>query len=152
MKTKKMTRTLITKRVYADNKIIIMKQMDMDEQIYNQQVYDTAVAWIKHHVWNDDEMVRCLTEQKEFWTWWLNQWNIRDAEFVYEFVQYLVSEQDFSQYLRDMWNFTHRADRINITLQPAWSDEQYGRIINKAFKKLQGLMTGSAQDNKIESA
>lgn len=60
----------------------IQKALGISLDEYTIAVEQAGYEWINRYFNNDDEAVRIISSCKMFWLWWVNQWEIRDAEFV----------------------------------------------------------------------
>lgn len=105
-----------------------MHVLSINETDYNTQQFDRALEYLHEVVWDDHELVTLMVSDSEFKSWWINQWNLREDVFVWDFVGYLMSSQDFSVYLRDEYRKIH--DVKNITAQMPED------IIARSIKKL----------------
>lgn len=136
-KTKHIPHVEVMSRKYAANKAMLLVECNISQDAYNVHLYNQAIAWIRANVWNDDVMVDALTEQKEFWAWWINQWNMREDAFIHEYLEYIISDDNFSDILHHAWVSIHVVANINVELsQPDWLQEAYSSIISNAFKTI----------------
>ena len=134
-KTKQIPHVEVMSRKYAANKAVLLTECHISEDAYHVHVYNQAISWIRANVWNDDAMVDALTAQGDFWQWWVNQWNMREDAMIHEYLEYILSPDDWSDVLQKVWHDTHHAVRLEIH-QPDWLQQAYANIISHAFKTL----------------
>lgn len=137
-KTKNIPHVEVMSRKYAANKELILNECHISTEAYNVHMYNVAIAWIRANIWNDADMVDALTEQKAFWQWWINQWNMREDAMIHDYLEYIISDDDWSDLLNKVWHDTHHVRSINVQVnQPEWLQQAYNQIISTAFKTLQ---------------
>jgi hypothetical protein len=136
-KTKQIPHVEVMSRKYAANKALLLVECNISADAYNVHVYNQAIAWIRANIWNCDDMVDALTEQPMFWAWWINQWNMREDAYIHEYLEYIISGDDFSDILHHGWVGIHNVNAINVNIQqPEWLQDAYNNIISQTFKTL----------------
>lgn len=60
--------------------IITALKITIDD--YTQAVEAGGIDWIRKYFGDDQSVVDVFTKNAEFWVWWVNQWEIRDREFI----------------------------------------------------------------------
>lgn len=67
------------------NKQLIYAALGFNDSSYHQLVFDTGMSWIRDRFsLNDEEITYVVAKSQQFWAWWRNQWELRDAQFVFE--------------------------------------------------------------------
>lgn len=136
-KTKHLPHVEVMARKYQANKAILLQECHVSEDAYNLTIFNSAIAWIRANVWDDNDMVDALTNQPEFWAWWVNQWNMREDALIHEYLEYIISEDDWSDLLYPAWVNIHKVDCINLLVkQPDWIQDAYSKIIHQSIKAI----------------
>lgn len=61
----------------------VLSLLHWDEFKYGQFQYDQGLQYLKDNLLGgDDTWVDELSRSKIFWKWWINQWNMRDQQFI----------------------------------------------------------------------
>lgn len=133
---KPLTSSAIMNRKFSANKSLIIEATGIPLGMYNRHVYDAARAWIMLMIWNDEELVQRMTEQPEFWAWWVNQWNQREDQFVTGYVEFFISSDNFSTFLSTQWLKIHEVEALKM--------EAPKEVIQNAIKALRGTGKGAS--------
>lgn len=120
------------------NKQIILQKCFMSEEAYNITQWNTAIAWIRTTVWNDEDLVSAIIGQPEFWKWWENQWNLRDEQFLTDHIEYVLyigcSDILDDEQFKTEWLLTHTAKNITVMPAPEVMRLAFEKVIDKAIK------------------
>lgn len=60
----------------------ICRNLEITEQEYCEMVYAGGLAWINHQYAPNQFLIDIFESNKWFWKWWVNQWEIRDRNYV----------------------------------------------------------------------
>ena len=135
-KTKSNVQIMHTK--FALNKQMILERMFMSEEAYNVLQWNTAIAWVRENVWNDEDMVSAVITQPDFWTWWENQWNLCDEQFLIDHIEYVLyvgcSDILDDEQFKTEWLLTHSVKNIEVMPHSAIMQRAYSNVLSKAFK------------------
>lgn len=120
------------------NKSLILDKTFTSEEAYHTLQWNTAIAWIRAVVWNDEDIVSALTNQPDFWKWWVNQWNLRDEQFLTDHIEYvlyvgcsnILDDEQFKQ----EWLLTHMVKKIEVMPHSEIMQRAYADVVGKAFK------------------
>lgn len=107
----KLSQALIMRTKHRLNKQQILESCAMSDDEYCNLQFECAVEWIKYRVLDDEEVISAITSKETFWTWWINQWNLRNDEFVIDNIQYILAG-NHERFLKDVWLHVHQVDRI----------------------------------------
>jgi hypothetical protein len=66
------------------NRLLIYDALKFNESVYNQLVFDHGMQWVSKYFLNDSGIEYAVAKSVLFWKWWKNQWELRDAQFVFE--------------------------------------------------------------------
>jgi hypothetical protein len=107
----KISQALIMRTKYRLNKQQILESCEMNDDEYCNLQFEKAVEWIKYRILDDEEVISAITSKEMFWTWWINQWNLRNDEFVTDNIYYIIAGEH-ARFLKDVWLHVHQVDRI----------------------------------------
>lgn len=65
-----------------NNKDYIQKALGISADEYVIAVEQGGYQWINRYFHGDEDMTRLVSTCGMFWKWWINQWEIRDEQFV----------------------------------------------------------------------
>lgn len=136
MKNKTMTRKEVMKTKYKLNKELILKATYTSEEAYHVFQFNTAVAWIRYYILNDDDLVNKVLSHPMFKNWWLNQWHIRDEAFVVDCIEFFISDDDWTDYLKDAWLRLHQPERIRIVAPLSVLNDVLKQVANQIEKEV----------------
>lgn len=61
----------------------VQSLLQWDDLQYGQFQYDQGLLYLQHNMLGgDDTWLSELSRSPIFWQWWVNQWNIRDKQFL----------------------------------------------------------------------
>lgn len=126
-----------TKTKYQVNKEQVLQCTGMDRGNYNVIVHDTAIEWIKTTISEHDEDVQRLTHNPKFWKWWINQWNIRDEVFLYEYIGFIIAKDDHSSFLLYAWEKVHDVKTIDTYPSTATMQQLYDDVMRGTMHQVQ---------------
>lgn len=66
----------------ADNIEIVCKSLGFDKQIYCNLQHEEACRWLSQKFGKDYRVLNKIALLPLFWKWWINQWAMREKEFV----------------------------------------------------------------------
>ena len=64
------------------NKEIICQAFGLTELSYGYIVMDAGYEWMHFYFINDAALIEATSKCVLFWSWWKNQWEIRDAAYL----------------------------------------------------------------------
>ena len=132
----------VMQRKYLQNKADILEAIGLSEEAYHVLQFNTAIAWIRKEIWNDEDVVSYVTNQPLFWAWWVNQWNMREDAFLSDHlllhlfagVSTILNRAD----LRLEWELLHHLNNINIKASPLWATKAFENFVNNLIKHQHG--------------
>lgn len=65
-----------------ENKKHIQRALGITNDDFVIAVEQAGYQWIDRYFHNDDDAVKLIASCKMFWKWWVNEWDIRDSEFI----------------------------------------------------------------------
>jgi hypothetical protein len=113
MKTK--SQAMVMKTKYELNKEQIMENIGVDSVQYNVFMNDVAMQWVRSRILNDEDVLNKITEQPDFWMWWINQWNLREDAFL-RLYSYFTVPGGFEKFLHPEWLKIHDISNINVLI------------------------------------
>lgn len=124
---------------YVLNKQLILERGFISPEAYNVLQWNTAIAWLRVNVWNDEDLITAIITQPDFWAWWENQWNLRDEQFLTDHIEYVLY-QGCSEFLtedefKQEWLLTHEVRNIEMLPAKEVMRKAYNDVINKAMKQ-----------------
>lgn len=132
------TQAAVMRQKYELNKRDILTMTFTSEEAYATLQFNTAIAWIRANIWPDEDLVSAMIEQKAFWLWWVNQWNIRDDEFLTDHIEYALYKgcNEFlpTDELKQEWLLTHDVRNIQIQATDSVMQAAYETMISTAIK------------------
>lgn len=60
----------------------IQKSLGITTDEYTQAVEEAGYQWIARYFGNDADTSHLISTCRMFWLWWVNEWEIRDAEYI----------------------------------------------------------------------
>lgn len=60
----------------------IIRKLEYTEQDYCERVEAGGYEWLNRYFSHAPDVIRLYSYSKKFWQWWVNQWEIRDKDFV----------------------------------------------------------------------
>ncbi len=103
------------KQKYVLNKAWILSCTFTSEEAYHSMQFNTAIAWLRYAVIADEDVVNKILAHPLFKPWWINQWNIRDEDWLCEWMQFVVAD-GHEEMLKEVWLRSHEVQ--NIKMQP----------------------------------
>lgn len=141
----------IKKRIYvkakqderASNKELVMRITGMTEFEYNENVFNSGVAYA---VWSnesaDDDMVGEMLQDVGFWKWWQNMYAMRVKTWIRN--KDLNNLSDYKKHLNKIeYKYIHSIDTILGSEDAIVYEYGYSAFIGQWFKEL------TKENNKI---
>lgn len=145
------TATSIVKRKYLVNKEQVLLCTGLDKGTYNTIVHDTAIEWIKHSISSHQEDIQRLTRTPLFWKWWINQWNIRDEVFLYDYIGFIISSEDFTVFLLDAWQGVHNVRLIDKYPSTEMVQQLYSDVMRGNIRQIQNEINQPSKSKNNEN-
>lgn len=102
---------------YVQNREYILARLEISEAAYNTFQYNRAIDWLRASVWlKDDDLITFITSLPEFWTWYINHWNIIDDAFYHTNFDDFINPRFSEQALRQRWHMAHGVNSIRSPL------------------------------------
>lgn len=64
------------------NRQYILRKLEISDLRYCQEVEDVGYMYLHRYFSYSPEAIESASKSELFWKWWINQWEIRDNEFV----------------------------------------------------------------------
>lgn len=125
------------RQLFKQNRYKVMKLLRWDEQQYFDFMFESAYTYLEQGMQMDEYWVRALTQVAQFWQFWRNQWNLRDAHlFLPNASEMLTKETSIVKQYKFMHSYKF------ITAHPT----------NKVFDDAYAIMIGDSFDDikKVE--
>lgn len=123
----------------AKVKAAIEAILDWHNDTFCQFQYEMGYEYLNDEIRLDSIAVQELSEMKEFWAWWRNQWAKRDIAFL-ETVLKIGNRRHLTIYrnekIVDTYKKHHQVDAINFSPHKTTMRESYSRFIGKLNKSL----------------
>jgi len=118
------------------NKQYITKALAINEYRYAQMVECSAYVWLTR-LTDDSAVIGEIVKCSIFWKWWINQWEIRDEQYVYECNIKLINEELSGRTLllaRELYNEKH--DPMSLKIIPnSLVVNEIKKIVKNELKK-----------------
>ena len=72
--------TLRTK--YKRNRELIQAMLELSPAAYNTMQYERGIAYLQTILDGDTDSFNILSASADYWTWWINQWNLADRKWL----------------------------------------------------------------------
>lgn len=121
------------------NKNIIIKALAISEMEYGELVFNSAHLWMRCF-YSEDALIIIdgLERSKLFWSWWSNQWENRDCEFI-SLTGFdentIIIDEDTLKITRSLYKSLHNV--YNLRIKP----NRFA--VNEAYKIIRGLKIGN---------
>lgn len=127
----KQTQTAITKGKYKANKQLILECCGITEDAYNSIVYECGITWVANHVWNSEEVITHVTAQEYYWHWFINQWNMREDEFLCDHTLYVMD----GRFTKHLYNWLMARHERFVTVGKIYpSGDTWNKIVKDLWK------------------
>ncbi|MBS1740703.1 MAG: hypothetical protein JST88_09200 [Bacteroidetes bacterium] len=94
----------------------VMALLGINQEAYCWQKYLNGLAWMRLYLRpSDEQALYWLERSKEFWGWWKNEWNAREASFT-DNSEHLYRLQLHTR--RKAWNALHNPAALASELHP----------------------------------
>lgn len=121
-----------------ENKKHIQKALGITADEYSIAVEQAGYEWIDRYFHDDAEATRIIAGCEMFWKWWVNQWDIRDKEFVRITSIDIIDERLEGKYWQaasEEWLDIHRVK--NLQIRPnKWVIKELSRLILEEENKI----------------
>lgn len=64
------------------NTQFIIRKLSFTHLEYCEMVERGGYAWLDRYFFHSPEVIQASSYSQLFWKWWVNEWNIRDDQFV----------------------------------------------------------------------
>lgn len=61
-----------------------MLLLGYDLATFTELVERAGYTWMRRYFATDEDMMQLLSTSPMFWKWWINEWQIRDTDFLFE--------------------------------------------------------------------
>lgn len=68
------------RKQYAANRERILQILGWDILEYTTLQYETGLQYLQNYLQMDEATARTFESNRRWWDWWVNQWNLRDAQ------------------------------------------------------------------------
>ncbi len=75
-----MSRAKQTRDKYKANRERVLYLLRWNAEQYGRYQMEQGLAYLTDYLGYDETTVMVMERSKVFWSWWINQWNIRDAQ------------------------------------------------------------------------
>ena len=66
------------------NQKIILKALSISEMEYAELIFNSAYEWMRFYFGGEEALIITGLERSAFfWSWWRNQWQNRDCDFIW---------------------------------------------------------------------
>ncbi len=109
---------------------------------YALMVEYAGYSWLERYFGSDTELKNVFVRSGKFWQWWINEWNNRDKDFLFETSLRYVNEPLTGDELQIALGFF--VDKHNVkefTIVPnRWVRCEVARMIKEESEKLKALI------------
>jgi hypothetical protein len=132
-----------------ENKEHIQRALGITADEYAVAVEQAGYQWIDRFFQNDQETVKIIASCAMFWKWWVNQWDIRDAEYIRMTSLDIIDtplEGKYWQAAFEEWIEIHMVKKLQI-IPNRMVIEELSRKIVEEENKLKTLKTHTHESN-----
>jgi hypothetical protein len=131
------------RKIAAANKAKVIELLYWNEMQYCTFQYECGLAYLRHYITHDQWGQDMLQRSKMFWAWWLNQWAMRDNDFVCQFTEGMAVNDDgvlqgwlSPGNLRIFYRYAHDPATLASDIYPnrVVLDESYNQMIASLIK------------------
>lgn len=125
----------------AKNKKLICEALGLTEMQYCEMVMHFGQMWMHRYFGHEEIMINALNKSKNFWAWWLNQWNNRDADFI-RLTNLNLIEMPLNGMVKqkavELYDETHEASELKIRPN-RFVIQEVGKLIKQEENNLKKL-------------
>lgn len=125
-------------------RIRIVLGYGLDE--FNSMVEQAGYTWINRYFGLSDDMVDIVSKSRRFWQWWINEWEIRDGDFLFETSLRFITEPLTGlalQHALEEYVEKHNAMKVSIVPNSLVRQE-----LNQMIRERQQLIQSEIETNK----
>lgn len=75
-----MSRAKLLQTIYSANKQRVLEILGWTEEAYYDLILDMGMKYMSEVLGMPDAQCMSLSKRRMYWLWWINHWNIRDAD------------------------------------------------------------------------
>lgn len=120
----------------------VQKVLGYTEQGYSLMIEYAGYAWLDRYFATNTELKNVFVTSKNFWQWWVNQWDLRDAEFLKETsLRFINEELDGDELQLALGFFVEKHCVKNLSIVPNYLVRQeVNALLKKEREHLKNLI------------
>lgn len=130
------------RELFEANRKKVQSILKWDDLTYTTFQYEAAYDYLRDGMGLEDMWVDYLTLIPQFWRFWVNQWNLRDAH------SFLPNASKINRTPTEVYQYIHSARFINAHPSKSVFEEAYARMIGETIDFHQAFKNA----DKYESA